>query len=285
MDEASKIVKKLIGQVIGSTHRDSQGEKLPKEILEHICGRRQVRSPISQSHQPEKPSIGYMENFRVVPDPNDSEEWFLLADIYFIKEPDDVDIALGGFSWSITKLIKEYSCSNSEYAIYLPYPFYTDKNLLKDLANKGKKLSLGRWYKKSADPTKISLAVSFILFVLSPVWAKFFNNTLWPKIKIIWEIIPDLRHKGVQRVDFVQVAKINSHQVSIYFIPEANKEEICFSKDKIKNGFNTVYEYSKTDPKSKSIGFHVAKLYWESQKEEYKLFHIEYKDGTDINIA
>jgi len=75
-----KIFKKILGQTIGSTHRDSQGEKLPKEILEHIC--KQRRSPISQEHKPEKRSIGYMDNFRVVPDPKASGEWFLISDVY-----------------------------------------------------------------------------------------------------------------------------------------------------------------------------------------------------------
>ena len=277
-----KIIAKYLNQTIASTHSDSQGEKLPKKILEEIS--KAGRSPISQSHQPEKKSIGHMDNFRVVSDPKEGEEWFLIADVYFTEEPDDIDICLGGFSFSITEIIKELSPTDSDYAIYLPYPFYNNKKLLNDLSNKDKNVSLGRWYKKSADPTTVTLVVSFILFVLSPAWTKFFDNKLWPKIKRIWKIIPEMRSHGVQRIDFVQVVRINSHQASIYFIPEANKEEICFGKDKIEKGFNTVYEYSKTDPKSRSLGYRVVKVYWESQKEEYRLFHIEYKDGTDINV-
>jgi len=278
-----RIIAKYLDQTIASTYRDSQGEKLPQKILEEICKVR--RSPISQSHQPEKKSIGYMDNFRVVPDPRKSEEWFLIADVYFTEEPDDIDICLGGFSFSAQEIIKDFCPTDSDYTIYLPYPFYNDEKLLNGLSNKDKYLSLGRWYKKSADPTTISLAVSLILFVLTPAWTKFFDSKLWPKIKKIWRIIPELQKQGIQRVDFVQVAKINSHEVSIHFIPEANKEKICFSKDKIKSGFNTVYKYSKTDAKSTSLGYRVIKLYWESQKKEYKLFHIEYKDGTDINIT
>ena len=280
-----KIIKKLLGQTIGSTHRDSQGEKLPKEILEHICKPRQSRSPISQEHKAEKRSIGYMDNFRVVPDPKASGEWFLIADVYFTEEPDDIDIELGGFSWSITEIIKEFSSKEGNYAIYLPYPFYNNKKMLNDLSNRDKYLSLGRWYKKSVDPATVSLAVSFILFALSPIWTKVFDSRIWPNIKKLCKRIPELRNKGIQRVDFVQISKIKSHQVSIHFIPEANKEKACFSKTKMKNGFNTVYKHSKGDPKSKNPGYHVVKLYWESEREEYKVFHIEYKDGTDINIA
>jgi len=280
-----KNLKKILCQTIGSTHRDSQGEKLPKEILEHICKLRQGRSPISQEHKPEKRSIGYMDNFRVVPDPKASGEWFLIADVYFTEEPDDIDIDLGGFSWSITKIIPEYSAKGTcNYGIYLPFPFYNDKDLLNSL-HEDESLSLGRWYKKSADPATVALLAGFVLFVLSPAWGKFFDSTIWPNIKKLCKRIPELRNKGIQRFDFVQISKINSHQVSIHFIPEANKEEACFNKAKIKNGLNTVYKHSKGDPKSKNPGYHVVKLYWESQREEYKLFHIEYKDGTDINIA
>jgi hypothetical protein len=167
-----KIVAQILGQTVGSTHIDSQGEKIPKRILEKFA--QQERLPLSQNHQPEKPSIGYMENFRVVPDAANEGEWLLKADIYFTEEPTDIEIVLGGFSWSITEIIEEYKTPiDSGYAVYLPYPYYDDEVLLCKLHNEDEHLSLGRWYKKSADPATISLAVSFILFVISPVWTKF----------------------------------------------------------------------------------------------------------------
>ncbi|GAG46577.1 unnamed protein product, partial [marine sediment metagenome] len=72
---------------------------------------------------------------------------------------------------------------------------------------------------------------------------------------------------------------------SVYFIPDQNGEERCFAKKKVREGFDLVYAYSETDQKAKTVGYNVVKLYWDNRSEAYKLFHIEYQDGTGINIV
>ena len=72
-----------------------------------------------------------MNNFKIVPDPQNDEELLLKTDIYFYEEPEDIEIALSGFSWSLTELIDEYKTSQTAlYALYLPWPYYNEKLLL-----------------------------------------------------------------------------------------------------------------------------------------------------------
>lgn len=277
------VVVTILDQTVGSTNVDSQGERIPKHILEGIA--KNDQTILYQNHQPEKPSIGYMNNFKVVPDPKVDGEWLLKADIYFYEKPEDVEIALGGFSWSLTELIEEYKTNKTaSYAMYLPWPYYNDKLLLDELRNTDESLVLGRWYKKSADPTTISLIVCFVLFGLSPAWDKFFNEVLWPKLSDVFSSIPKLRKKGMQRADLIQIAEIKHHQVNIYFIPEAGKEATCYSKNKLKQGFKEIYEFSENDPKAVNPGYQTVKLYWNADSMKYRLFHIELKDGTAINV-
>jgi hypothetical protein len=278
-----KVIAQVLDQTIGSTHIDSQGEKIPKHILESFTQHK--RTPLYQNHQPEKPSIGYMENFRLVPDPSFEGEWLLKADIYFTQEPMDIEIALGGFSWSINEPIKEYKASaERHYAVLLPYPYYNDDSLLYELHNADENLSLERWYKKSADPTKIAVLVSFIGFIVTPIWAKIYDDIIWPKIVKLFESISILKRRGIQRTDFIQICEIKNHQTSLLFIPEANQENECHSKENLKKGIQSVNNYAQNDHRSITPGYHVVKLFWDRRISAYKLFHIEYKDGTANNI-
>lgn len=272
-----KIISKILNQTIGSTNEDSQGEKIPKIILEELC--QPGRSPIHQNHQPERRPIGYIENRRLIPDKKHPGEWILKGDVYYTSEPQDIRLDQGGFSWSMTKINKKYSVKDSKYALYLPYPFYKNEKLLNSLAKLDKNLSLGYWYKKSADPKQISLLVSFTLFAFGPAYAKFFNNILWPKIKEILRNIIKIRETGIARVDFVQVAQINGHQTNVYFIPDLNNEEKCFEKVKIKNAFDLIYKHALKDSKGINPGYLTIKLHWDQNIQEYFIDNIEYQDG------
>ncbi len=276
-----EIVAKMLDQTIGSTHVDSQGEKFPKCILDNIAQRKQT--PISQNHQPERPSIGYMDNFRVIQDPKNNHEWLLKADLYYYEKPKD--FAVGGISWSSVELIGEYKATKkSSCAIYLPWPYYNNKLLLDELRNTDESLSIGRWYKKSADPTTISLIVGFVLFAFSPVWNKIFDNVIWPRLSKVFSVLPSLRKKGIQRFDFVQLVEIKQHQVNVYLIPEAEEEVGCFSKENVTQGLKKIYDYSEKDTKAINPGYRTIKLCWNNNLMKYELFHIEFNDGTAVNV-
>jgi hypothetical protein len=278
-----KIIAKIYNQTIGSTSIDSQGEKIPKEILEELCQSGSI--PLQQNHQPEKGPIGYIENLHLVPDERQAGEWLLKGDVFYTEEPKDIKIGVGGFSWSITKLNNKYEVENCSYALYLPYPFYNNETLLGSLARLDERLSLGYWYKKTADPAKIALLVSFILFFLEPPYDKFFNEVLWPKIKTIFGKIPKIKENGIVRVDFVQNVSINGHRVNVYFFPGMSNEVECYQKDKIMNALDLIYRYTLKDKSAKIPGYSTIKLHWNSEKKEYFIDCIEYRDGTyDIFI-
>lgn len=278
-----KIIAKITNQTIGSTSVDSQGERIPKRILEKLCQSGSI--PLQQNHQPEREPIGYIENLHLVLNDQQPGEWLLKGDVFYTEEPKDTKIGTGGFSWSITELNDKYKDNDSLYALYLPYPFYNNEKLLSSLARLDKKLSLGYWYKKSADPTKISLLVSFTLFILSPLYAKFFNEVLWANIKTILGNISKITENGIARVDFVQVVSINGHQVNVYFIPDMSNEIECYQEVKIINAFDLIYKYISKDKYAKIPGYTTIKLHWNPDRKEYFIDCIEYKDGTyDIFI-
>lgn len=284
MKKQLEVIAKSKDQIIASTFVDLQGEKIPKDILQEFCEYYNNRkSPIYQNHLPEKPSIGYMENFRLERHPDQQDEWVVIADAYFYQEPDDIEIALGGFSWSMTKLMPEYTSKGTcDFGVYLPFPFYNDNDLLEEL-HQDENVSLGRWYKKGFDPGSFALIVSFVLFVLGPGWNQFFNNVLWPKLKNLGEKAAKLRSKGIARFDFMQAVEINGHNSSIYFIIEVNQSQ-CFEKTNIEKAFRMVIEYAAKDKKSKDIDYSIVKVHWESSQNEYKIHHIEYCDGSSVNV-
>jgi hypothetical protein len=278
-----KIVARILDQTVGSTALDSQGERTPKRILEELA--KNVRTPLQQNHQPERPSIGYMENFKLVQDPRNEGEWLLKADIFFTQEPEDTEIALGGFSWSVVEILPQYRPNPPvDNAVYLPFPLYKNKILLKELASAFPKTALGAWYKKSADPTKIALVVNLICFLLTPVWKKTFEDFAWPKIIGLKQMVAKLRSQGVERTDFVQLTKVQGHEVSVYFIPEVGNEEVCLDFQNLCNGLQSVSEYAAADRKAAEPGYRVVKLYWDSAIHGYKLLHIEFNDGDSVNI-
>jgi len=272
--------KKIIRQTISSTNIDSQGEKQTKEFLEKLCSISGKRIPLNQQHDMRRESIGYIENFKVVPDKSHHGEWLLIGDVYFTCK--NIDEALKGFSYSYTEIFDD-SESGREYQIYISYPYYNNDKIIDCLKN-DKEITLGKLYKKAADPYTVSLIFAGLSFVLSPLWNIAFTNHILPSInKLITKLRP-LWKKGLN-FDFVQiVTDNNNHKIKIFFIPDRNSEENSYNPSFIEDGIDQVYNYLERYPEYVTKGLDDIKLYFNLEKRKYQIFYIKFIDGSDVNI-
>jgi hypothetical protein len=277
-----KPTKHIIQQIIASTNEDSHGERVSKEFLEKICrSHANKKLPLHQQHDMSKETIGYCENFNLVYD-DKTEEYHLKTDIYFTCET--IDEAMRGFSWSyIEGLTPNYE--TSEYRICLPYPFYNDQALITNFTDADPSLGIGAWRKKALDPNTIALLFSGVCFALGPMWNNIYNDHVAPNIKNLFTQYKQLEEKGLT-ADFVQTIIGNlDEEFGVHFVPDRSNEKESFTISTISQGLSEVHSFLKEDQKSKTIGIYRIKLFYNSSSGKYEIFHAEYLDGTDINIA
>ncbi|MGD0277482.1 MAG: hypothetical protein ABSB79_15800, partial [Syntrophales bacterium] len=185
-------MKYILNQTISGTREDSHGEKQTKEFLEKLCRVLGKRCPLYQQHDMQKNNIGYVENFRVVPDEDYPGEWLLKGDVYYTCN--NVDDALKGFSYSFT-VLHEDSPNHAEYSVYIPYPYYNDQNLI--LYLKDKSIAFGYWYKKAAEQINVALIVTGINLLIAPLWKQVYDETVAPHIKKILREMKPLQEEGL----------------------------------------------------------------------------------------
>ena len=69
-------------QTLGGTSLDLQGERLTKAFLEQYCAAAYgKRVPLHREHDMARPTVGYIENIRLVPDADHAGEWRLVGDV------------------------------------------------------------------------------------------------------------------------------------------------------------------------------------------------------------
>jgi len=275
--------KQFLNQIIAGTNEDAHGERLPKEFFEKLLANSPARAPLHQHHDPSLPSLGYLENFRLVPDVNAPGEWYVLADI-FIRS-DDVDEALKGFSFSAIETIGG-NTTNPEIFIHLPYPLYKDQKLVGELIKSDPTLLVGRWIKKGLDPTAIGLITAGIVLLLGPEWDKQYKEHIRPRLEKLFKKILALKNKGLTSIDLIQhVVGNRGEQIKVYFIPDRSDELRSLEDIYIIKGLNSVRQFLATDMRSQSLGVQRINLYYDTYLSSYKIFSVEYLDGTDVNIA
>ena len=128
-------------QLLGSTVEDSQGERIPKEVLEDLAAGMQ-NSPLQQSHDSSLPLVGVVSNARVVPHPDHPGEWNLMADVMITASSIDLSTALRGWSWSRLEEL-EGNDSTAEIRVYLPYPHYLNEEFIRSLREADTPVAVG----------------------------------------------------------------------------------------------------------------------------------------------
>lgn len=276
------IYKKHINQTIGSTREDLHGEKRPKEFFERFAKDWGERKPLHQHHDMSKETIGYMENFRVVPDEEYDGEWCLKADIYITS--DDVDEAMRGFSYSCIETVWGKK-DNYQHCIFLPFPHYNDKDFIDELVASSKDLAVGRLIQKQLDPLTVGLITTSITFLLAPGWTNIYNEHVRPRIKSLFSYIPKLKKKHISPEFYMHVQGHKKEMIQVNYIPDRANETESLNDEYVFDGLKQVDEFINKDIKSRTIGIKRIKLYFDTTSSTYKLFHVEYLDGNDIHIA
>ncbi|WP_027370109.1 hypothetical protein [Desulfovermiculus halophilus] len=274
-------MKYILNQTISSTHEDSQGEKNTKEFLLALAERFGERIPLHQHHDMRLETLGYLKNFKVVPDEESSGEWLLKADVYFSCET--IDEALGGFSYSITEPISD-NFDVAKYQIYLPWPHYNNQDLIDELLSEDKDLAVGKWRKKTVDPDTVGLIYNVAIFMFAPLWTNVYNNHVAPMIKKLFSKTQNLKSKGLS-IDFIQQAgDFKGELIQIQFIPDRGNEEKCLKEQLVYEGLKKVENFLKTGPDANTVGIVRVKLMYDIFINQYRLIHVQYKSGKDKRI-
>lgn len=276
-----QIYNQFIDQVIAGTSVDLHGEKYSKEFFEEMIESTPDRMPLHQHHDMSKEVLGYLENFRLV---LNADEWNVIADIYITAET--VDDVFKGFSFSSTRSMAG-NIERPVYNIYLPYPHYNDSNFVDDLVNIDSELMVGKWIKKGLTGLEIGLIATGIAVIVAPEWDIQYRSHVRPALIKLFSFLPKLKEKNIP-VDLVQQVEHGPHLVQLYFTPDRSSSESeaeSFKEQYFIYAYETAIKFLVSDPKSNSVGAHRLKLYFDSKAKSYKVFHIQYLDGTDVNVA
>jgi hypothetical protein len=259
-------------QILGSTHLDSQGERLSKSQLDKFCSAcAGKRIPVHQQHDMRHGPVGYIDHLRVEPDSHMPGEWSLVGDV--CVEHGSLGEVLKGFSISFTEPIREVE--GAEVLIYLPYPFYNDTALIDTLSN-DPKLTIGRWIKKQHDPNFWVAFGPTLVFVLRPAWDDFYRRKIAPLIdRFIKAHWPLLKSKGLH-LEHVQLIQFGSHKIELRFIPPEDKGAICFAPELLRMGISAVEEHLKHEAQSASGRIVRVVLHYDVTARRYYIARVEH---------
>jgi hypothetical protein len=268
-------MKVIKDQPLCSTLEDSQGERRDKQFLEELIEKAPPRFPLGQHHDNALKSVGYIENFRIAALSDVPGQWQIIGDVYIEDDKNFSDF--GGFSFSTTEIERE--AQEPLAALYVPFPFYRNKDVIDEIVGYSSHLSAGRWVKKNSDPSQINLLVSFILFVLAPVWKKIFDEKVWPVIEEVLESYRKGRFKDTP-FDYGAVVKGKlGENVNLLFVPDRKNIEMSFTKDLIKQGLEKVMNLIVSDEQGAKIGISLIKLHFHDYEEGYKISSVQYCNG------
>lgn len=272
----------IFAQRVASTNIDLVGERLSRSFLEKYAhalkGR---RLPLDDKHDMARPTVGFVENFRLESDAQNPGEWVLLADVQI-----EDGLALedyGGFSISGIEMI--YEPEGADARFLLSYPYYSDQQLVSELCDISA-LDVGKWIRKGADDFQWGVLFgSLLAFVVTPIWDDLYKRKIAPRIDELLEIyLARLQPKGVG-AEVVQQVVFKNSTIEVRFIPERGSEATCLRSEAIATGLKRVVEFLTKDRKSSDVGVRRIVVFFHRGKSGYELHRIEYADGTVEHAA
>lgn len=280
--QSMPVYHKYLNQIVAGTHIDEQGEKMTKQIFEKLISSSAPKMPLHQHHDMGRKTLGYLENFKLVPDKKHKAEWNVIADVYITS--DNIDEALNGFSFSMLETVG----GNTEaplFYIHLPYPVYNDIEFIESLIREDDDLLVGKWVKKALDPIMIALITTGIALFFAPEWDIQYKKRIRPAMERLLKFVPIISEKKVS-VDLIQhVVGHLEEKVKVYFVPDRSDIIGSYKEEYILSALKDVEEFLNSDIKAKVTGIEMVKLYFDKMKSKYLLFHVQYLDGADSHIA
>ena len=269
-------MQRIKNHTLAGTRVDSQDERTPKEVLDSFAQQYAgKRMPLNQQHDLSLKSPGYVENLRIVRDEDSPGDWCLIGDVYF--DSGTLQEAMGGFSISFLEVLRR-SESQDIFHIYLPFPHYLDQQFLDDLFEEGYS-SVGRWAKKAADPTTISLIGATLIFFIKPVWEDLYKTQIAPHIYDFFKRkMGKLKEKKID-AQLVQYVNYNNYEIQILLLPTRGREEECFAVDSTTAAMKLVHEQLNSLPDNSTPPNKIF-LQYEDGVNAFKIHRIENKDGS-----
>lgn len=265
-------------QIVASTIKDSQDEKLTKQDLDKLMinSNNIGRFRLGKDHDLEKKSMGYLENFKVKPHKEIAGEFVLVADVYYSNDkPEEIS---GGFSWSINELFPQYKGKNI-MAVFLPYPYYNSEEFINEIEFPNKEIGIGKWRKKSADLVTIGLVVSYAAILLAPEWDITYKSYVRPFLKKIIQKQNIFKKKNIT-FDYLQpVTHPSKYQFEVVFI---HTNKVLVEPFRYSYGMAEVNNFIQQNLKNTtSRKINRIRMIYKSDIGGYKIWMIEYKDGND----
>jgi hypothetical protein len=108
--------------------------------------------------------------------------------------------------------------------------------------------------------------------------------TIRPHLHRLLKVSSELNKKNIS-VEFVQgLFGSKGESVGAYFIPIRNRENHCLGEEKIFEGIKEAHRFLFSDKKSRSVGAKTVRLLFDGRSDSFKIIHVEYADGSDVNI-
>src|SRR5439155_9234511 len=118
-----------------------------------------------------------------------------------------------------------------------------------------------------------------------PEWQHVYEERVRPNLKRLLGKLPALRARGLT-ADFLQYLRgPNGEKYEARFIPERGQEEQCLEPEAIRDGVARLREYLASDADAPRKGLRRVKLYFDPERGCYVVLHVEYADGSDVNVA
>ncbi len=272
----------ILAQRVASTNVDRLGERLSKAFLDkYASALKGSRQPLHDNHDMSRPTVGYVENYRVEPDYKNPGEWVLVADVHI---EDGIPLGdYGGFSISGVEMIHEPE--EADARLLIAYPYYTDEKIIRELSAIPA-LGVGKWIRKGAEEFQWGVIFgSLLTFVISPIWDDAYKRKIAPRIDQLLDLyLSKLQPKGVG-AEIVQQVIFRDATIEIRFLPERGSEAKCLSSEAIATGLQVVVDFLGQDRKSSEIGVRRMVVFYDKGKSAYALHRIEYADGTVEHAA
>lgn len=267
-------MEKFERQILLSTHVDSQGEKLCREDLEAIFAQIQnLKVPLGQGHDATKDYAGYFENAEIIYDTDDDSECQIIADVYC--DQSKLEEVLGGFSYSAIQGLFATG-EDPSIGIYFPFPFYNDDDFLKEACEIEMPLIIGKWIKKDASPIAIAIITTVSSILLSPLWARYFENNIAPKLDSLTR-----SKKLSDKVGYDLAIKCKDeygHNFTMHFTSK-KKNLKSIRPDVVKTGISKTTLFIEQSEKAKKIGIAMARLIYNNKYSRYDILNITFKNG------
>lgn len=275
-------MRTIVDQTLASTNVDAQGERLSRTFLQHYCssmGNR--RHPIHHQHDMSRPTVGYVENHRLVPDEANLGEWKLIGNVYLHDGVAESDAR--GFSISGVEMLLEPPTADAK--LLLPYPHYNDQALI-DAFTSDSRLAVGRWIKKGSGELEWGLLFgSLFAFVFTPIWDDLYKRKIAPRIDaLLTAYLKNARPRGLS-AQVLQVVDFHESEVQVLFIPSPDREDLCLRSDKILDGLRLVEKFLREDRKASDVGVHRIVLFFNESISGYALHRIEYSDASVEHVV